>query len=77
MARGRRGVEVCGTSIRAGLRGSTGFLRLASVLWVLVLVSQGGYAQVQTGTPPFGSFSGGPFDTVNNANLDRISPSRF
>jgi len=26
--------------------------------------------QVQTGTPPFGSFSGGPFDTVNNADLN-------
>jgi len=27
-------------------------------------------AQLITGTPPFGSFSGGPFDTVNLANLD-------
>jgi RHS repeat-associated protein len=27
-------------------------------------------AQVATGLPPFGSFGGGPFDTVNNANLD-------
>ena len=26
--------------------------------------------EAQTGTPPFGSFSGGPFDTVNNANLN-------
>ncbi len=27
-------------------------------------------AQTATGTPPFGSFSGGPFDVVNNANLN-------
>src|SRR6266567_733395 len=26
-------------------------------------------AQVQTGTPPFGSFSGGP-DVINNANVN-------
>ncbi len=27
-------------------------------------------AQVSTGTPPFGSFGGGPFDTVNLGNLN-------
>jgi hypothetical protein len=27
-------------------------------------------AQVAIGTPPFGSFGGGPFDTVNLGNLD-------
>ena len=27
-------------------------------------------AQPATGLPPFGSFSGGPFDTVNNSNLN-------
>src|SRR5437870_11398381 len=26
--------------------------------------------QVTTGTPPFGSFGGGPFDTVNLGNLN-------
>ena len=26
--------------------------------------------QVSTGTPPFGSFSGGPFDTINNGDLN-------
>ncbi|MGA7630598.1 MAG: hypothetical protein WCB11_07510, partial [Terriglobales bacterium] len=26
--------------------------------------------QVATGTPPFGSFGGGPFDTVNLGNLN-------
>ena len=26
--------------------------------------------QPASGVPPFGSFSGGPFDTVNNANLN-------
>lgn len=29
-----------------------------------------GLAQVATGLPPFGSFGGGPFDTVNLADLD-------
>ena len=55
------------------------FARVAAFgTWVLapgalllsLLISGVAYAQVQTGTPPFGSFSGGPFDTVNNANLD-------
>src|SRR3989441_425046 len=43
--------------------------RLALLLGLLVpaLAARG---QVTTGTPPFGSFSGGPFDTVNNANLN-------
>jgi RHS repeat-associated protein len=35
-----------------------------------LLVSLRAPAQVATGTPPFGSFSGGPFDNVNNANLN-------
>jgi RHS repeat-associated protein len=29
-----------------------------------------GFAQVATGMPPFGSFGGGPFDTVNLGNLN-------
>lgn len=28
------------------------------------------FSQVATGTPPFGSFGGGPFDTVNLGNLN-------
>jgi hypothetical protein len=36
---------------------------------VLVLASYSS-AQVKTGTPPFGSFGGGPFDTINLANLN-------
>ncbi len=39
-------------------------------LVMALLVSAGASAQVATGTPPFGSFSGGPFDTVNQANLN-------
>ncbi len=34
------------------------------------MLSASGRGQVTTGLPPFGSFSGGPFDTVNNANLN-------
>jgi hypothetical protein len=46
----------------------------SAVSVVLFLVTFGSYpstalAQVATGTPPFGSFSGGP-DIVNNANLN-------
>jgi len=37
---------------------------------VLLLSSSAAFAQPVTGLPPFGSFSGGPFDTVNNANLN-------
>src|SRR2546428_6644064 len=38
-------------------------------LWLsILLLSVKLLGQVQTGTPPFGSFSGGP-DIVNNANL--------
>src|SRR2546425_4106250 len=44
--------------------------RCLGVLVVLRALSAGvGQAQVATGTPPFGSFSGGP-DIVNNANLN-------
>ncbi len=40
-------------------------------LFVAALVLlQPANAQVATGTPPFGSFGGGPFDTVNLANLN-------
>lgn len=44
-------------------------LRLLLAL-ILVLLSGGARAQVPTGTPPFGSYSGCPIDTINNANLN-------
>jgi hypothetical protein len=37
---------------------------------VTLLVPPGAFAQVATGFPPYGSFGGGTFDTVNNANLN-------
>ena len=42
-------------------------LTLIIVPWLLMSAS---LAQVTTGTPPFGSFGGGPFDTVNLGNLN-------
>ena len=45
-------------------------LRLAWLLMAVLLAAAPSFAQVATGLPPYGSFSGGPFDTVNNANLD-------
>jgi len=44
-------------------------VRSALSLLVLLLVSGGCLAQVQTGTPAFGSFAGGP-DVINLANLN-------
>src|SRR5208337_1844452 len=43
------------------------FLFLASA--IALMSSSAAFSQVATGTPPFGSFSGGP-DVVNNANLN-------
>jgi RHS repeat-associated protein len=41
------------------------------VLFVaLALYPGASFSQVSTGTPPFGSFGGGPFDTVNLGNLN-------
>jgi len=37
---------------------------------IVVLATGIASAQVATGTPPFGSFGGGPFDTVNLGNLN-------
>ncbi len=37
---------------------------------LLLLASGAAVAQPVTGLPPFGSFSGGPFDTIDNANLN-------
>lgn len=42
-------------------------LCVATALFALLCVSS---AQVPTGTPPFGSFGGGPFDVVNLGNLN-------
>lgn len=43
--------------------------RLSSLLGLL-LVATINVGQVATGTPPFASFGGGPFDTVNLGNLN-------
>ena len=37
---------------------------------LIFLASSAAFAQPTIGLPPFGSFSGGPFDVVNNANLN-------
>src|SRR5437899_10531582 len=42
---------------------------LLPLLAILLAFPSAASAQVQTGTPPFGSFGGGP-DTVNLANLN-------
>ena len=44
--------------------------RIAFLLAALLLVSVSVRGQVATGFPPYGSFSPGTFDTVNNANLN-------
>lgn len=44
--------------------------RLALLVVALLMSSASARSQVVTGLPPYGSFSGGPFDTVNNANLN-------
>src|SRR5439155_142921 len=41
-----------------------------SVLFIATILAGYAVAQVATGTPPFGSFGGGPFDTVNLGNLN-------
>jgi hypothetical protein len=45
-------------------------LRFAYLLTGILLIVQVASAQNGTGFPPFGSFSGGPFDTINNGNLN-------
>ena len=42
----------------------------ASCLLAIILTSFVATAQVPTGTPPFGSFGGGPFDVVNLGSLN-------
>src|SRR5712692_8110541 len=54
------------------LQRSSSMIRRPFLLLVLLFVALAPFntsAQVQTGTPPFGSFSGGP-DVVNLANLN-------
>ena len=49
---------------------------------LFVLLSSAGLADPVTGTPPLGSYAGGPFDSVNLANLNvsfsipHIQPTR-
>ncbi len=45
-------------------------LRSALLITALCISARTVAAQVATGTPPLGSFGGGPFDTVNLANLN-------
>src|SRR5579859_2813148 len=45
------------------------YVRFSMLAALLVFADSVARAQVATGTPPFGSFSGGP-DVVNNANLN-------
>jgi RHS repeat-associated protein len=56
-------------ALRRSREGGSAFV-LAFLLLAVLLAARPASAQVITGRPPFGSFSGGPFDTVNNANLD-------
>ena len=65
--RGLRGGSELPSLLRRGLRGGVLVLLFALTLLVVRPAS----AQVATGFPPFGSFSGGgTFDTVDNANLN-------
>ena len=48
-------------------------LRFALLLSIIVLAGRSTSAQVATGTPPFGSFAGGP-DIINLANLNSHLP---
>jgi hypothetical protein len=52
--------------LRRGLRGG-GFVLLYALT---LLAAHTATAQVIIGTPPFGSFAGGPFDTINLSNLN-------
>jgi hypothetical protein len=45
-------------------------IRLLTLLVGLALLTGLSFGQVVPGTPPFGSFGGGPFDTVNLGNLN-------
>jgi hypothetical protein len=47
-------------------------MRHPAKFYLLIMVVLTGFAsaQVSVGTPPFGSFGGGPFDTINLGNLN-------
>ena len=64
--RGLRGGSELPSLLRRGLRGGALVLLLALTLLVVRPAS----AQVATGFPPFGSYGGGTFDTIDNANLN-------
>jgi hypothetical protein len=67
--------HIRGLLLGLGIRGSAkpprwaGLAAFSLVVLVVLCFSPPLRAQSPTGTPPFGSFSGGP-DVVNNANLD-------
>ena len=48
----------------------TRFQRILSIALAAVSLPFVASSQVATGLPPFGSFGAGPFDTLNNANLN-------
>ncbi len=52
--------------LRRGLRGGA----LVLLLTLTLLVARPASAQVATGFPPYGSFTAGTFETINNANLN-------
>ena len=64
--RGLRGGAELPSLLTRGLRGGALVLLFALTL----LVARSASAQVATGMPPFGSFSGGPIDVVDNSNLN-------
>jgi RHS repeat-associated protein len=43
---------------------------VALLILAILLAARSAPGQVATGAPPYASFSGGPFDAVNNANLN-------
>ncbi len=45
-------------------------VQLLLLVLVVLFLTRAGLGQVPTGTPPFGSFGGGPFDAVNLGNLN-------
>ncbi len=49
---------------------SFSFSGLMVSLFLVLLASSSSLSQVATGTPPFASFGGGPFDTINLGNLN-------
>jgi hypothetical protein len=60
--RGPRGGSEFPSLLRRGLRGGA----LVLLFTLTLLAARPASAQVATGLPPYGSFSGGPFDVVDN-----------